>query len=134
MIFSYLILIASLVMLSWGLLGFLEYFFNLVLLKPLQNPSFPSGTQFLHWLIITFSGGVFLVGYVTKWRFTPIAMIVLFSMLATMCFIQTFDFMTNESRYFDLARECFYYLVMSVYLVRSRRMQDRFGRIEVKPV
>lgn len=133
-IFSYLMLLASAVMLTWGVLGFLEYYFEVILLMPLQNSDFPDGTQFLHWLIITLSGAAFLFGYFTKWRFTPIAMMMLFSMLATMCFIQTFDFMTNESRFFDFARECFYYLVMSLYLVRSNRMRNHFGRIEIKPI
>ncbi|MDJ0832577.1 MAG: hypothetical protein QNJ69_03585 [Gammaproteobacteria bacterium] len=134
MLFSYLILLASITMLCWGVLGFLEYFFDIVLFIPLQNASFPSGTQFFHWLIITLSGTVYLVGYFTRWKFTPIAMMILFSMLATMCFIQTFDFMTNDSRYFDLAREVLYYIVMSVYLVKSRRMQEHYGRIDIKQV
>lgn len=130
-IFSYLLLLAATVMLSWGVLGFLEYFFEIAFLVPLQNPTFPKGTQFIHWFIITSSGGVYLMGYFTKWKYTPLAMIVIYAMLATMCFIQTFDFMTNASRYTDFVRECIFYVVISVYLLRSQRMQKHFGRIEV---
>ncbi len=130
-VFSYLILVASFVMLSWGILGFLEYFFTIAPLMPLQNPTFPKGTQFIHWFLISLSGGVYLLGYFSKWKYTPLAMIVIYAMLATMCFIQTFDFMKNLSRYTDFIRECIYYVIISTYLIRSRRMQTHFGRIEV---
>ena len=127
--FSYLILVAAIILLSWGVLGFLEYLFGVVLLMPLQNPTFPKGTQFIHWLLITTSGATYIIGYLSKWKYTPIAMILLYGMLATMCSIQTFDFMTNESRYIDFVRECFYYVVISIYLLQSKRMQERYGRV-----
>ena len=57
--FSYLLILAATVMLGWGLLGFLEYFTGLAPLMPLQNATFPAGTQFIHWLLITLSGGRF---------------------------------------------------------------------------
>ena len=133
-LFSHLILLASVVMLSWGVLGFLEYLFGLQLLMPLQNVSFPKGTQFIHWVLITLSGACYLLGYFFRWKYTPLAMIVLFAMLATMCFIQTFDFMTNPSRYADLVRESTYYLVISVYLLRAQRMQSRFGKLTIQAV
>ena len=130
-IFSHLLFLAAVVMLSWGILGFLEYFSEIALLMPLQNSTFPPGTQLLHWCLITLSGSVYLLGYLLKWKYTPMAMIVIYAMMATMCFIQTFDFMTNPSRYTDFVRECIYYVIISVYLLRSRRMQTHFGRLEV---
>ena len=57
--FSYLLVLAATVMLGWGTLGFLEYFTGLAPLVPLQNATFPGGTQFIHWLLITLSGSVF---------------------------------------------------------------------------
>lgn len=131
--FSYLMLFAAAVMLGWGLLGFLEYFTGAAPLIPLQNPTFPSGTQFVHWLLIASSGAVFLAGYISRWRYTPIAMMVLFAGLVTLCAIQTFDFMENPGRYGDFARECTYYVLMSIYLVRSKRMRAHFGEIVVVP-
>lgn len=129
--FSYLVLLAAAVMLGWGTLGFLEYFTGLAPLVPLQNATFPDGTQFIHWLLITLSGSTFLAGYLLRWRYTPLAMIVLFAALATLCAIQTFDFMQNSGRYGDLARECTYYVLISIYLVRSKRMREHFGKILV---
>ena len=129
--FGYVLILAASVMLGWGTLGFLEYFTGLAPLVPLQNATFPGGTQFLHWLLITLSGSVFLTGYFLRWRYTPLAMIVLYAAIATLCAIETFDFMENPGRYWDFARECTYYVLISIYLVRSRRMRERFGEIMV---
>ena len=129
--FNYLLILAATVMLGWGTLGFLEYFTGLAPLIPLQNATFPGGTQFLHWLLITLSGLVLLTGYFLRWRYTPLAMIVLFAALATLCAIETFDFMVNPGRYAAFARECAYYIVISIYLLRSRRMRERFGETMV---
>ena len=129
--FSYLLIFAATIMLGWGTLGFLEYFTGLAPLVPLQNATFPGGKQFIHWLLITLSGAVFLTGYFLRWRYTPLAMIVLYAALATLCAVETFDFMENPSRYWDFARECTYYVLISIYLVRSGRMRERFGEIMV---
>ena len=129
--FSYLLILAASVLLGWGVQGFLEYFTGWAPLMPLQNATFPSGTQFIHWLLITLAGSVFLAGYFLRWRYTPVAMMVLYAALATLCAVETFDFMENPSRYADFVRECIYYVLISIYLVRSARMRERFGRITI---
>ncbi len=131
-IFSLFLILAALIMLSWGLLGFLEYFWGLAPLMPLQNETFPIGMQTLHWILITVSGATFLAGYALRWRYTPIAMLVMFTALATMCAVQTFDMLQNPDRYRNFLVECINYTLISVYLFRSQRMRDRFGRITVK--
>jgi uncharacterized membrane protein len=130
--FSYLIVLGSIIMLGWGLLGFLEYFTGLAPLIPLQNPTFPIGMQTLHWILITASGVTFLIGYALRWRYTPIAMLVMFTALATMCAVQTFDMLETPDRYRNFAQECINYVVISVYLFRSQRMRDRFGQITIQ--
>ncbi|MEM6463905.1 MAG: hypothetical protein AAF724_18520 [Pseudomonadota bacterium] len=127
--FTYLLILGSAVMFGWGALGFLEYFTGSAPLMPLQNATFPGGTQFIHWLLITVSGLVFPFGYFTRWRYTPIAMMIMFTSLATLCAVQTFDFLENPSRYGNFVRELVYYVIISIYLVRSKRMRDRFGQI-----
>ncbi|MES9986293.1 MAG: hypothetical protein AB2559_20240 [Candidatus Thiodiazotropha endolucinida] len=128
-IFSYLMVFAALIMAGWGTLGFIEYFTGHAILMPLQNANFPSGTQFLHWLIISVAGYTLLLGYFLRWKYTPNVMVGIFACLATMCFIQTFDFMTREDRYSAYAREVIYYIIFSVYLLKSKLMQKHFGRI-----
>lgn len=127
-LFSYVLLLAAAVMATWGVLGFIEFFTDKALLMPLQNPNFPSGTQFIHWFLITASGTTLLIGYFSRWKHTPNVMVVLFACLATMCFIQTFDFMVREDRYSSYVREVIYYTIFSVYLFRSQRMKEHFQR------
>ncbi len=130
--FEYLIVLASVIMLGWGILGFLEYYTGLAPLVPLQNVTFLPGMQALHWILITASGAAFLVGYVLRCRFTPIAMLVMFTALATMCAVQTFDMLENPDRYRNFAQECVNYIMSSIYLFRSERMRGRFGRITIQ--
>ena len=130
--FSYLIVLASMIMLGWGLLGFLEYFTGLTPLMPLQNPNFPIGMQTLHWILITATGAMFLIGFFLRWSYTPIAMPVMFTALATMCAVQTFDMLETPDRYRNFVQECVNYIIISVYLFRSELMRDRFGRITIR--
>ena len=132
--FSYFLILYSAIMLSWGILGFIEFFTQAVVIVPLQNPTFPAGTQFIHWLLITLSGATYLYGYFSRWPYTPLAMPLLFSMLASMCFIQTFDFMIAPSRYIAFATECSMYIGISAYLLRSQLMQKRFGKLQISHV
>ncbi len=126
--YSYLLILGSVGMTVWGLAGFTEYLFGITVIIPLQNPNFPAGTQFIHWLLITLSGTVFLYGYFTRWPYTPNVKLVIYACLSTMCFIQTFDFMTREDRYISYALEVTNYIVVSIYLFKSKLMQERFNR------
>ena len=128
MVLSYLLLLAGLVMLIWGSLGFLEYLTGITPLVPLQNPTFLRGTQFIHWLLISTSGAIYLIGYFVRWKHTPFAMVVIYAMLATLCAVETFDFMTNPGRYGSFISECIAYVGISLYLFRSQRMRSHFGR------
>jgi hypothetical protein len=128
MVFCYLLLLAGFVMFAWGGLGFLEYFTGMTPLVPLQNPTFPRGTQFIHWLLISASGTIYLAGYFTRWKHTPFAMVVIYAMLATLCAVETFDFMTKPGRYGSFIRECIGYVGISIYLFRSQRMRTHFGQ------
>lgn len=128
MIFSYLILLYAIVMAAWGILGFLGYFFGITPLGTLNNPTFPAGTQLIHYLLIFSSGAIYLTGYFSKWKHTPFAMVVIFAMLATLCSVETFDFMENPGRYFSFVVECLMYIGISIYLFRSQRMRTHFGR------
>lgn len=125
-IFSYVLIIAALIMAGWGTFGFIEYFTGRAILMPLQNSTFPSGTQFIHWFLISLSGYTYLIGYFCRWKYTPNVMVVIYACLATMCFIQTFDFMVREDRYTSYVKEVIYYIIFSIYLFKSTRMRKHF--------
>ena len=125
-LFSYVLVLFGIVMTGWGALGLLEYFTGLAVIA-LQNPHFPPGMQFLHFLVIFSSGAVFLTGYATRWPGTPLAMVVAFTALASLCAVQTLDFLVNDSRYILFAQELVNYTIISLYLFRSQRMRAHFA-------
>lgn len=125
--FSMLVLV-HLGLLVWGVLGFVEYFVPSVPWIDLQNPAFPAGMQFLHWVAIVAGGGTFLFGYVTKWQHTPVAMSLVYTMMATLCAVQTLDMLTNSGRYLAMALEYIAYVSIVVFLFRSAQVQQHFRR------
>ncbi|MEM9328031.1 MAG: hypothetical protein AAGA85_20360 [Bacteroidota bacterium] len=125
-VLAYLLLLVNIGMTLWGVLGFLEYLTGFALI-PLQNPNFPSGTQFMHWLTITASGLIYLLGFITRWRYTPYAMIVSYAMLGTLCTVETFDFMTAEWRYRSYINEIMLYLLLSWYFLQSGFVKRYFS-------
>ncbi len=122
-----LLLLSSIGMLVWGLAGFFEYFTGIVPFIELQNAAYPSGVQFVHWFLITITGGVFLFGYIYRWKWTPFAMVLLFSNLAVLCTIQTIDFMSEQWSYSSYFTEIILYGVHSIFLLFSSISQSRFG-------
>lgn len=114
-------------MLIWGLSGFFEYVTGIVPFIPLQNAAYPDGVQFVHWLLISLTGGVFLVGYMSRWKWTPHAMVLLFSNLAALCTIQTFDFMSEQWGFSQYYTELIMYVVNSAFLFFSPDAKSRFG-------
>lgn len=126
-----LLLIATTGMLIWGLAGFFEYFTGITPFIKLQNSAYPNGVQFVHWLLITLTGACFLIGYIAKWKWTPFVMVLLFSNLAVLCTIETFDFMSDQWSFSAYATEMLLYVVHSVFLLKSSLSQSRFKHIEL---
>ncbi|PHI18184.1 hypothetical protein CEQ90_19185 [Lewinellaceae bacterium SD302] len=125
---TYLILLViwSVVMLVWGLAGFFEYFTGIKPFIELQNKAYPNGVQFVHWLLISLAGGTFLIGYLTHWNVTPFLMLVLFSNLAVLCTIETFDFMSEQWSLKAYITELIFYLATSVFLLNSAVSKSHF--------
>lgn len=63
-----------------------------VITRNLQRPIYPEGMQVIRWLIGTSTDGMFVFGYLTRWTYTPFAMVNLLTALATLCAIETFAF------------------------------------------
>lgn len=125
---AYLV-IAALGMTIWGVAGFFEYFTGIVPFIKLQNAAYPSGVQFVHWLLISLSGLVFLSGYMRRWKWTPIAMIILYTDLTVLCTIQTFDFMSDQWGYPQYFFELASYVVHALFLLYSGVSKSRFGNV-----
>lgn len=129
-VFPYLLLAVSALLIVWAVFGFVEYFAPSVAFG-LQDPGFPQGTQFLHWLLILLTGTIFVVGFLLRWKHTPFATITMYATLATLCFVETVDFNAfggGPNRFLFMAAEYVAYVVLSAYLLRSQRIAERFGR------
>jgi len=126
----YYLFIVKIALLVWGLLGFVEYFFPTISFG-LQEPNFPAGTQFLHWFLITLTGSTFVYGFLRRWKYTPFVTITMYVALATMCFIQTVDFHAfggGATRFFIMSAEFVLYFLLTIYLLRSKRVLAYFRR------
>ncbi|MEE4661983.1 MAG: hypothetical protein V2J89_16055, partial [Halieaceae bacterium] len=112
-------------LLAWGVMGFIEYFLPGAKFG-LQNPGFPPGVQFLHWLLITLTGSIFIGGYSVRWRQTRQVTITLYATLAVLCFVETVDFNAfggGARRFFIMGAEYTLYIVLAFYLLRSPQLR-----------
>ncbi len=125
-LFMGLLFLASCFMLLWGGAGFFEYFTGIIPIVSLQQAVYPSAVQFLHWLLITLFGGVFCFGYLSRWRYTPIATVMLFSNMALLCTIETIDFQPETWGVVPYLTELAFYAVGSAFLLLSPVSTERF--------
>ncbi|MCB1755801.1 MAG: hypothetical protein KDJ38_09775 [Gammaproteobacteria bacterium] len=126
--FIYILLTIKGMLLVWGILGFIEYFVPTAAFG-LQDSNFPAGVQFLHWLLISLTGIIFIFGYLKRWRYTAFATITMYATLATLCFVETVDFNAfggGDRRFIIMAVEYILYIILSTYLLRSKQVRLRF--------
>lgn len=119
-------------LLFWGCLGLLEYMFP-SLSFGLQSGSFPAGLQFIHFFALILTGSLFVFGYVRRWSMTPHAAITMYAVLATICFVETIDFGAfggGSSGVMIMLVEYTLYGALSIYLLRSTAVKDRFRTAE----
>lgn len=127
--FSLVLVIIHAILIGWGAAGLVEYFIPAVSLG-LQHANFPAGTQFLHFASILVTGATFLVGYFKRWSTTPFATMTMYAVLATICFIETVDFGAfggGSTRFIPMTIEYVAYIGISIFLVRSEAMRQRFS-------
>ena len=127
--FPHLLVLMHAVLVGWGVLGLIEYIAPAASLG-LQNANFPAGTQFLHFAAIMATGGIFVGGYFRRWRHTPFATVLMYAVLATLCFIETVDFGAfggGQTRFIVMGIEYVTYVGISIFLLRSKTMRQRFS-------
>lgn len=126
--FIYVLIAMKIGLIVWGVLGFIEYFVPAAAFG-LQDSNFPPGVQFLHWLLISSTGIIFVFGYLTRWQYTPFVSIVMYATLATLCFVETVDFNAfggGDRRFLIMGVEYILYIILAAYLLRSEQVRLRF--------
>ncbi|HEY8942843.1 MAG TPA: hypothetical protein VIM73_01220, partial [Polyangiaceae bacterium] len=82
----------------WALVGFAELALPSVPWTRLSNPLFSRGMLALQWTLISLAAFVFVAGYFSRWRHTPVAMLGIYGAMALVCAYQTFFILTHAAR------------------------------------
>lgn len=118
--FGYLLVIIHLFLLGWSIGGFSEMLFSSVPWTPFTNQDFPSWWLPAHWGSVLITSIGFLYGYFTSWKKTPQFMLATYLMLAIVCAIETFGFLTNDTKYIFMATEYVAYILILILLFRTK--------------
>jgi hypothetical protein len=123
---GYLLVIIHVFLLVWSTGGVIEMTSIKVPWTPYTNLDFPSWLLPIHWgsVIITSMG--FLVGYFSKWSGTPEFMLAAYTMLFTICVIETFGFMTSSTKYIAMTTELIAYSVILILMFKNNYFIEYF--------
>jgi len=116
---GYLLVLIHLFLLGWSIGGFSEMVFPKVPWTPFTNLDFPKWWLPIHWSSVFIASTGFLYGYFTKWSKTPQFMMFAYGMLAVVCAIETFGFLTNKTKYIAMASEYVAYIIILLLLFRT---------------
>jgi hypothetical protein len=124
---GYLLVIIHVILLAWSTGGLVEMTSIKVPWTPYTNLDFPTWLLPIHWgsVIITSIG--FLIGYFFKWSGTPEFMLAAYTMLFTICVIETFGFMTSSTKYIAMATELVTYTVILLLMFKSKYFIQYFS-------
>jgi hypothetical protein len=125
--FGYALVIIHIFLLLWSAGGAVEMISTKVPWTPYTNPDFPRWLLPIHWgsVIITSTG--FLFGYFTGWSKTPEFMLAAYTMLFTICVIETFGFMTSQTKYVAMVAELVTYTAILALLFKHKYFIEHFG-------
>ena len=127
MYFGYLLVIIHIFLLLWSAGGMIELFSEKVPWTPYTNPDFPKWLLPIHWGSVIITSAGFLLGYYLQWSKTPELMLATYTMLFTICVIETFGFMTSSTRYYAMITELVTYTVILTILFKHQYFIDYFA-------
>ncbi|MEM8969568.1 MAG: hypothetical protein AAGE93_24335 [Bacteroidota bacterium] len=119
-IIGYLLVVVHLFLGVWATGGFIEMVLKNVPWKPFTNPEFPDWLLVIHWGAILFASVGFLYGYFTRWDKNPQLMTVAYGIMALVCVIETFGYMTSKTKYLAMGAEYVAYLLILILLFTPR--------------
>jgi hypothetical protein len=121
------LLVLHVALLVWALMGLAEWIFGAVPWPAVANPLFPRPMLLAHWLSVVLTTSVFLAGYALRWPGTPLAVAVGYAAMATVCLIETTQYLVHDGRWLSMGLEYAAYLGIGFYLFRSTHAQAVFG-------
>lgn len=118
-----LLLVIHLLLAVWAVVGFIEFFWAQPLWGRVSNPLFPGPVLFLQWALTLTAALVFIGGYFLRWPFTPQTMAVVYGAMASLCAVQTFSYMQNDSRFVAMGLEYLAYAAILAFLFQTSVFQ-----------
>ena len=115
-------------LLLWSAGGFLEMLLPKVPWKPFTNPDFPFWVLIIHWGSVLFAAVIFIYGYFTHWNNTPQMMAFAYGLMALVCVIETFGYMTSKTKYLAMGAEYVAYTLILLLLFKNKYFIDYFTR------
>lgn len=125
-VLAYSLLVVHVVLLFWAIGGFLEMFLPEVFWHRFTNPDFPDWLLFIHWGSVLFSSATFIFGYLTHWKKTPQLMIVAYLLMALVCVVETFGYMTSDTKYLAMIIEFTTYILILLVLYKTEYFKKHF--------
>lgn len=115
-------------LLVWAVIGFLE----LAIPEPpwdrLSNVLFSESMLLWQWSIVSIGALVFLIGFYTRWVWTPLLLACMYMLMAITCTYQTFFILEHESRFTEMIIEFIEYAVILAFLFGAPGMRAHFGK------
>ena len=118
------------ILLAWSTGGLVEMTSIKVPWEPYTNLDFPTWLLPIHWGSVVITSIGFLIGYFSKWSGTPEFMLAAYTMLFTICVIETFGFMTSSTKYIAMTTELVTYTVIITLMFKSKYFIEYFGEDE----
>ncbi|MEX2514203.1 MAG: hypothetical protein WD398_14965 [Cyclobacteriaceae bacterium] len=127
-VLGYILLTLHFILFFWAAGGIIEMVFDKVPWKPFTNPDFPFWVLIIHWGSVLFASVGFIYGYLTHWIKTPQIMAKVYGLMALVCIIETFGYMTSKSKYLAMGVEFMTYLAILFLLFKSSYFINYFGK------
>ncbi len=125
--FGYLLVLIHIFLFLWSAGGMTELISAKVPWPPYTNHDFPGWLLPIHWGSVLITSAGFLFGYFTGWSKTPEFMLAAYTMLFTICVIESFGFMTSPAKYFAMVAELVTYTVILILLFKHKYFINHFG-------
>lgn len=110
----------------WALVGLIEWLVGPLFWMPISNPELPRNILLLQWILCLAVPTILFVGFATRWHLTPVAAVVGYALMAMLCAVETFGYMTNESRFLAIAIEYTTYIIFGLLLFQHGYFKERF--------
>lgn len=124
---GYVLVLIHIFLLLWSVGGIIELLSFNVPWTPYTNLDFPKWLLPIHWSSVIIASTGFLFGYFTGWSKTSEFMLAAYTILFTICVIETFGFMTSPTRYFAMVTELVTYTVILAMLFKHKYFVDYFA-------